>query len=62
LLLAARTYAALKERDFVTPDDIKSMAAPVFNHRLILRPEYEIEGLTVGEVIENILKEVAVPR
>jgi MoxR-like ATPase len=62
LLLAARTYAAIKARDFVTPDDIKSMAAPVLNHRLILRPEYEIEGLTVGEVIENILKEVAVPR
>jgi MoxR-like ATPase len=62
LLLAARSYAAIKERDFVTPDDIKSMAAPVFNHRLILRPEYEIEGLTVGEVIENILKEVVVPR
>jgi MoxR-like ATPase len=62
LLLAARTYASLKERDFVTPDDIKSMAVPVFNHRLILRPEYEIEGLTVGEVIENILKEVTVPR
>ncbi len=62
LLLAARTYAAIDERDFVTPDDIKSMAIPVFNHRLILRPEYEIEGLTVREVIENILKEVAVPR
>jgi MoxR-like ATPase len=62
LLLAARTYAALKTRDFVTPDDIKSMATPVFNHRLILRPEYEIEGLTVGEVVDNILKEVAVPR
>jgi len=62
LLLAARTHAAIKARDFVTPDDIKSMAAPVFNHRLILRPEYEIEGLTVGEVIENILKEVVVPR
>jgi MoxR-like ATPase len=62
LLLAARTFAALKERDFVTPDDIKSMAVPVFDHRLILRPEYEIEGLAVGEVIENILKEVTVPR
>ncbi len=62
LLLAARTHAAIKDRDFVTPDDIKSMAAPVFNHRLILRPEYEIEGLMVGEVIENILKEVVVPR
>ncbi len=62
LLLASRTFAAIKGRDFVTPDDIKSMAVPVLEHRLILRPEYEIEGLTVGEVIENILKDIAVPR
>ena len=62
LLLASRTFAAIKGRDFVTPDDIKSIAAPVLEHRLILRPEYEIEGLTVREVIENILKDIAVPR
>ncbi len=62
LLLASRAFAALSGRDFVTPDDIKFMAFPVIDHRLILRPEYEIEGLTVREVIENILKEVAVPR
>jgi MoxR-like ATPase len=62
LLLAGRTFAAIKGRDFVTPDDIKSMAVPVMEHRLILRPEYEIEGLTVREVIENILKDIAVPR
>jgi MoxR-like ATPase len=60
--LAGRTFAAIKGRDFVTPDDIKSMAVPVMEHRLILRPEYEIEGLTVREVIENILKDIAVPR
>jgi MoxR-like ATPase len=46
----------------VTPDDIKQMAYPVMEHRLILRPEYEIEELTVKEVIENILKGIAVPR
>lgn len=62
LLLASRTYAAIKSRDFVTPDDIKTMCAPVLGHRLILRPEYEIEGLTVAEVIDGILKEIAVPR
>jgi MoxR-like ATPase len=62
LLLASRTIAAIKGRDFVTPDDIKLMAVPVLEHRLILRPEYEIEGLTVREVIENILKDIAVPR
>jgi len=62
LLLSSRSFAAINARDFVTPDDIKTMAYPVLEHRLILRPEYEIEGLTIKEVIENILKEIAVPR
>ena len=62
LLLASRTFAVINDRDFTTPDEIKSMAIPVLEHRLILRPEYEIEGLTVREVIEAILKEIAVPR
>jgi MoxR-like ATPase len=62
LLLASRAQAALSGRDFVTPDDIKTMAAPVLEHRLILRPEYEIEGLTPAEVTQSILQEIAVPR
>jgi MoxR-like ATPase len=62
LLLSSRAFAVVNGRDFVTPDDIKAMTTPVLEHRLILRPEYEIEGLTVKEVIESILKEIAVPR
>ena len=62
LLLAARAFAVMAGRDFVTPDDIKAMTIPVLEHRLILRPEFEIEGLSVGEVIERILQEIAVPR
>jgi len=62
LIMAARACAAIVGRDFVTPDDIKSMSVPVLEHRLILRPEFEIEGLTVPEVIEQILQQVAVPR
>lgn len=62
LLLASRACAAIAGRDFVTPDDIKSMASAVLEHRLILRPEYEIEGLTVPEVNQSILQEIAVPR
>lgn len=62
LILTARVLAAMNGRDYATPDDIKDMAYPVLEHRLILRPEYEIEGLTVREVIERILQEVAVPR
>jgi len=62
LLLASRAFAAIAGRDFITPDDVKIMAAAVLEHRLILRPEYEIEGVTVSEVIAKILQEVAVPR
>jgi len=62
LLLASRAQAALAGRDFVTPDDIKAMAFPVLEHRLILRPEFEIEGLSIREVIDKILQTVAVPR
>src|SRR5580704_9034130 len=62
LIMSARAYAAISGRDFVTPDDIKSMAVPVLEHRLILRPEFEIEGLSVAEVIQQILQQIAVPR
>jgi MoxR-like ATPase len=62
LIMAARAYAAMSGRDFVTPDDIKGMAPPVLEHRLILRPEFEIEGLSVAEVIQQILQQIAVPR
>ncbi len=62
LLLAGRALAALAGRDFVTPDDLKAMAVPVLEHRLILRPEFEIEGATVVEVIHKILEQVTVPR
>jgi MoxR-like ATPase len=62
LLLAARASAAIGGRDFVTPDDVKAMATAVLEHRLILRPEFEIEGLSIVEVIRGILEQVAVPR
>ena len=62
LILGARAAAALAGRDFVTPDDVKSMAGPVLTHRIILRPEYEVEGLSVPEVIQRILEEIPVPR
>ena len=61
-ILAARTHAAINGRDFITPDDIKTLALPVLEHRLILRPEFEIEGLTLNEVVNEILKVIAVPR
>ena len=62
LLLSSRAFAAIQGRDFVTPDDIRSMAYPVMTHRIVLRPEYEIEGVTVDEAIAKLLEKVAVPR
>src|SRR5713101_368393 len=62
LIMASRAYAAISGRDFVTPDDIKVLALPVLEHRLILRPEFEIEGLSVPEVVAQILQQIAVPR
>jgi MoxR-like ATPase len=61
LVLASRGHAALSNRDFVTPDDVKAMAIPVLEHRLILRPEFEIEGMTPAEAVQKILESVAVP-
>ena len=62
LLLSSRANAVIASRDYVTPDDIKEMAAPVLEHRLILRPEFELEGMSVQEVIQNLLQQIAVPR
>lgn len=62
LVLGSRVMAALSGRDFVTPDDVKSLTEPVLGHRIVLRPEFEIEGLTVEELIRQILEEAPVPR
>jgi len=62
LLLAAKTYAALQGRTYVTPDDVKYLAAPVYRHRIILKPEAEIEGLDADAVVRRILAHVEVPR
>jgi MoxR-like ATPase len=61
-LQAARALAYVRKRDFVTPDDLKELAGPVLRHRLVLRPEAEIEGIGVEQVIEQLLASVAVPR
>jgi len=60
LLTLSRSIAAIRGRDFVEPDDIKSIFFPVMNHRLILSPEAEIEQIRVSEIIQNILSEVEV--
>lgn len=62
LLLASKTYAAMQGRAFVTPDEVKRLAPPILRHRLLIRPESEIEGYTPDRVIEGILGSLEVPR
>jgi len=61
-LLTAKAMAGIRGRGFVIPDDIKALAPAVLRHRLILRPEAEIEGLTPDRIVANILAAVEVPR
>jgi MoxR-like ATPase len=62
LLAGSRAWAALSGRDFVSPDDVRAMALPALEHRLLLRPEAELEGVRTAEVLDRILHEVLVPR
>ncbi|HEX6352869.1 MoxR family ATPase [Actinophytocola sp.] len=62
LMAAARTWAWLSGRDYVTPDDVKALARPALRHRLELRPEAELEGATAEGVLDGVLAAVPVPR
>ncbi|WP_296312768.1 AAA family ATPase [Winogradskyella sp. UBA3174] len=62
ILNTAKAFAAINGRDFVTPEDIKKGLNPVLNHRIILTPEREMEGMTTENVIEMIVQSVEVPR
>lgn len=62
LMRAARAWAWLNGRDFVTPDDVKALAHSVLVHRLALRPEAELEGVDTGAVLTSALGSVPVPR
>ncbi|MDP9314938.1 MAG: MoxR family ATPase [Chloroflexota bacterium] len=62
LLRTAKTWAGMQGRDFVVPDDVKFLVKPVYRHRVILRPEAEIEGLTPDSAVDRILARVEVPR
>ena len=62
LLAASRAIAAMAGRDYVTPDDVSRMARPVLNHRILIRPEAEIERYTPADAIAASLRSVTVPR
>jgi MoxR-like ATPase len=62
LATASRAFAALSGRDYVIPDDVKSLAGPALRHRLVLAPGAEIEGLDADRIINQILEQMAAPR
>ncbi|MGJ8760754.1 MAG: AAA family ATPase [Polaribacter sp.] len=62
ILGASKAFAAIEGRDFVTPEDIKRATIPVLQHRVIVTPEREMEGLTSKQIIEQIIEAVEIPR
>lgn len=62
MLIASKAYAAINGRDFVTPEDIKKVALPILDHRVIVTPEREMEGLTSKQIISQIIESVEIPR
>ncbi len=62
ILNASKAYAAIQNRDFVTPDDIQYVAKPVLNHRIILSAEKEMEGFSQTDIINNLIEHIEVPR
>ena len=62
LMLVAKALAALSGRDYVIPDDVKAATLPAMRHRLVLRPEAELEGLDTDRVLTDVLAAVEVPK
>jgi MoxR-like ATPase len=62
LLNSSKALATLRGRDFVTPEDVQELAAPVLRHRVLLTPEREMEGGTADEVIGQVVQKIEVPR
>lgn len=62
LMAVSKAFAAMDGRDYIIPDDVKSAAHPVLRHRVILRPEADLEGITPDQVVDDVLRAVEVPK
>jgi MoxR-like ATPase len=62
MMLAAKAAAAMEGRDFLIPDDVKSIAPPILRHRMILKPEADLEGVTPDQVVAEVVAGIAVPK
>jgi MoxR-like ATPase len=61
-MVFAKGIAATEGRDFLIPDDIKVAALPILRHRLVLKPEADLEGMTADQVVREVIKAVEVPK
>lgn len=61
LMKCSKARAAILGRSYVTPDDVRALTVPALNHRILLKPEAELEGLDVKAVVKNILEEIPIP-
>jgi len=62
MMLASKAFAAIEGRDFLIPDDVKSAALPILRHRLLLKPEADLEGITPDQVVAEVVAGIAVPK
>jgi MoxR-like ATPase len=62
LMLVAKAIAAIEGRDFLIPDDVKTAAPPILRHRMLLKPEADLEGITTDQIVTEVLAAVAVPQ
>ena len=62
IMNAAKAFAAMNGRDFVTPDDVQEAVYPVLRHRVILTPEKEMEGANANDIVKQLIEKVEVPR
>jgi MoxR-like ATPase len=58
----AKATAALDGRDYLVPDDVKEAAIPVLRHRLVLKPEADLEGITADQVLQDVIRSVEIPK
>jgi MoxR-like ATPase len=62
LMLVSKTFAAIDGRSYIVPDDVKEAALPVLRHRLVLKPEADLEGITADQALQDVIRSVEIPR
>ena len=62
LMHVAKAHAAMDGRDYLLPDDVKAVAGPVMRHRIVLKPEADLDGLTADQVLQDVIGAVEVPK